>query len=1317
MSPFDKTVHKSKTRASFIPASRIRSLLLAPASKLRATDGTLSANVVAESESPTGEAAIHTSSELKVCTIAVDTQTGSHAMTDKLSAATAVSAMSSSFATSKTTQFADTEQKEPVPRMRGQQSNLILELSPPSITPSNAFSTILAEDTPRSTNPGSRWKNLAWKAFKQALAVLKDASAAFPPLQSAVSALVRILAQIEEISDARDDLEMMGRRILALSTLLSQYQERTTDEDTQNRISGMTALIAQQARRIEAKLAPGVRNVIANSPVARDLLESMRAVSFFITLFQTDTALNNEAKAIEMKNLISQFHDFYVLEKLCPVPGSSFADVHSNGKCMPGTRVGVLTELMVWATERDSPGIYLLSGMAGAGKSAIARSFANVLDSQGLLGASFFCSRASEARSNVTGIIPSIAFRLAYHSHQFAEAVIRAIKLAPGISFSHCSPSIQFTNLIMHPLLTLPPTVLIPVVVIDALDECSGRNIVQELLALFVRSSPSLIGSRLKVLITSRPELHIERALNVDGVARHLRLRDIEDMIVSADVEKYLKKNLGDISRRIRSPEWPTTKSITDLVHRTGQLFIFAFTVVQYLSAETLSPKEIKTRLDNILSASFPTKIQTAAIDALYGQIINAAWEGKEPDEKLVRRHALATIITLREPLTLSAISGLLGEDPDDLEFILADFRSVLDIPSSSNAPVTIFHASFPDYMTDGRRSGDNALALEKHHAALALRCIELMNSLLHHNMCGITRSDSAASIAETVLRRSVPAHLRYASIHWGSHISSMIPGEVDPNLISELAAWTRTHVLHWLECLSVIGQMHLAPDTLQKAISFVSSHNFHEIDNVLDDVRRMLPQIFTFASIYPCEVYHSALEWLPIDCSLRKLYRRGSAPCVLAGVPQHWDKCERILGHGARCNCAAVSPDGAHVVSASSDNKAYIWSMNTGRMEHELVGHSDEVICVAYAPDGKRIASGSMDTTIRLWSVFTAETERSLVGHTQAVTAVAFSPDGSRLASGSHDTTIRVWNVELAANERELRVHSGPVYSIAFAFEGARILSSSEDGTIQISAADTGETQWTYSIKYCWTVVFSVDGRRMAAGAYDDGYIIRLWNARNRELEHALAGHTQPVRSIAFSPDGSRLVSGSLDRTIRIWNADSGQTEQRFSANPSMITSVSFSPDGTRVISAEDRAVRIWSGSVNEVTTPVGGSAWVWSVVFITPGDRIITRSCRNTVQIWNAVTGDLEKKFTETALAQSFPDLIPPYNPFERLESASVNCELGAAGDYLSLHSESDPHYKRLWIWSDYQQGIRSSAFQGTRACVGYNSGRVVIVDLSHL
>jgi hypothetical protein len=365
----------------------------------------------------------------------------------------------------------------------------------------------------------------------------------------------------------------------------------------------------------------------------------------------------------------------------------------------------------------------------------------------------------------------------------------------------------------------------VPVIVIDALDECANVNAVRELVeALMPFGSKASKDVRVKFFLTSRPEPRISTSFGADLTARRLRLHDVDHEIIIEDITKYLKKNLNDIAQRMNSRHWPSDTDLEKLVDRTGELFIFAFTAIQYLSDESLSKDELQGRLENILSDSRSSQIQTGGIDSLYHQILNAAWAGKEPEEQTARRQALKTILCLRELLFLSGISALQRErDPDRLKLVLADFHSVIDIPSSSDLPVRIFHASFSDYLMTRNRSQANWLDIQESHGALALQCLRCMNSWLHENICGIVRGQAISTIGKDVVEQAIPIHCQYASIHWAAHLSLVTLGTHHSNIISELQIFSSKHMLHWLECLSLIGKLDVAVDCLQKTILFTS--------------------------------------------------------------------------------------------------------------------------------------------------------------------------------------------------------------------------------------------------------------------------------------------------------------------------------------------------------------------------------------------------------------------------------------------------------------------------------------------------------------
>ena len=163
------------------------------------------------------------------------------------------------------------------------------------------------------------------------------------------------------------------------------------------------------------------------------------------------------------------------------------------------------------------------------------------------------------------------------------------------------------------------------------------------------------------------------------------------------------------------------------------------------------------------------------------------------------------------------------------------------------------------------------------------------------------------------------------------------------------------------------------------------------------------------------------------------------------------------------------------------------------------------------------------------------------------------------------------------------------------------------------------GHTDWARS------VAFSPDGRRLVSTSDDD--TVRVWNAETGALQQTLEGHTDWVWSVAFSPDGRRLASASCDKTVRIWDAETGVLQQTLEDHIDWVLSVAFSPDGRRLASASgDTTVRIWdTGSDTLQQTLEGHTALVWSVAFSPDGRELASASDDKTVRIWNAETGVL--------------------------------------------------------------------------------------------
>src|SRR5712675_1856739 len=159
-------------------------------------------------------------------------------------------------------------------------------------------------------------------------------------------------------------------------------------------------------------------------------------------------------------------------------------------------------------------------------------------------------------------------------------------------------------------------------------------------------------------------------------------------------------------------------------------------------------------------------------------------------------------------------------------------------------------------------------------------------------------------------------------------------------------------------------------------------------------------------------------------------------------------------------------------------------------------------------------------------------------------------------------------------------------------------------------------------------SVAFSRDGSRIVSGSWDK--TIRLWDAETGDpIGKPLEGHSSRVESVAFSPDGSRIVSGSSDNTIRLWDAETGDPIVKpLEGHSSSVESVAFSPDGCRIVSgSSDNTIRLWDAETGDaIGKPLEGhSSGVNSVAFSPDGSRIVSGSEDNAIRLWDAEVSDI--------------------------------------------------------------------------------------------
>ena len=242
---------------------------------------------------------------------------------------------------------------------------------------------------------------------------------------------------------------------------------------------------------------------------------------------------------------------------------------------------------------------------------------------------------------------------------------------------------------------------------------------------------------------------------------------------------------------------------------------------------------------------------------------------------------------------------------------------------------------------------------------------------------------------------------------------------------------------------------------------------------------------------------------------------------------------------------------------------------------------HDGFVRCVAFSPDGTRALSGGVDASICLWDVATGTEQRRFVGHSKVIESVAFCPDGRHMLSGSYDGSMRLWDVNTGKEVHRFEGHTHAVWSLAVSADGRRALSGDGagfgPGVLRLWDLQTARELRRFEHKSVVDqVAFSPDGSRFLSASIDAGdAYLHLWDAQSgSEIRSFREAHgAMRTTSVVFSKDGRRILSGSWDQTMRWWDVPSGRLLRHFPL-PRYIYAVALSPDERRAVAGVGDAV-----------------------------------------------------------------------------------------------------------------------------------------------
>ena len=362
-------------------------------------------------------------------------------------------------------------------------------------------------------------------------------------------------------------------------------------------------------------------------------------------------------------------------------------------------------------------------------------------------------------------------------------------------------------------------------VVIDALDECDNEQDIRELLRIIFQAK-RIKKCPLRFFITSRPEVPITYSFYkiTDAYFYDFALHEVDDPTIRHDITVYLTSELRNIYCKYSgdSSDWPSPEKVCHLAERAGKFFIYAATACRFIDGgrSALFQERLTEILKDDSDGSEP-------IDKMYLQILEyiACEYTREKDRKIYFekfQRIIGSVILLLNPLAVSSLSKLLSYSnqatssatTESVKLMLSPLSSILNIPKHEEAPISLFHLSFRDFLLSKERCKNKDLFVSeaKTHRSLVQCCLEAMLTTLRQDVCQLSKPGVLASeVEQDTIRKSLPAHIQYACQYWTTHLERIKDDQ--RNLIElrdngPVHIFFRSHFLYWLEALSLMGKV-----------------------------------------------------------------------------------------------------------------------------------------------------------------------------------------------------------------------------------------------------------------------------------------------------------------------------------------------------------------------------------------------------------------------------------------------------------------------------------------------------------------------------
>ncbi|UKZ76962.1 hypothetical protein TrVFT333_004678 [Trichoderma virens FT-333] len=832
----------------------------------------------------------------------------------------------------------------------------------------------------------------------------------------------------------------------------------------------------------------------------------------------------------------------------------------------------------------------------------------------------FFCQATDVRLNNAIAVLKGLVYLLLFRQPTLAARV----RDRYGHVDEKLLREVNGWDTLCSMLLSLlqEPGVQTPYLIVDGLDECQTG--LDDLLWLIVRLS----SSRARILVSSRNWPSIDDALSAATLKVPLCL-ELNTQAISAAVDIYIGYKVEQLKRSKKYDE-ETRKTVQQyLASNADGTFLWVALVCQELSDPKVRKWHTLAMLNDFLT-EFPS-----GLDALYVRMAEQIFGSRDAE---LCRQVLAVASVVFRPVALTEILSLV-ESPGDFPDEANSLREIIELCGSfltlREGVIHFVHQSAKDFLM--KKVLDKILpqGLDIEHNMIATLSVQAMSRTLKRNVYKLPSPGFSIDMVK-VPDPDPLGPVRYACVYWADHLRNGMSKTNKHDLQDGgfIHSFLVRHFLYWLEALSLLRNIEAGIVATEQVLSMVRVSLQDEQDSRESDLAKLAQDAWRFIRYYktgievaPLQVYVSALVFSPALSMVRKLFRKEEPEWMLMMplMEEDWSACLQTLdGHSEGVTSVVFSPDGKQLASGSYDGTVRMWDSATGENLRTLEGGDGyRVYSVAFSPDCRQVASAS-DDGLKMWDAATGRCLWTLDG--SGSRSVAFSPDGRQMVSGSNDG-VYMWNAVTGEFLTTLTGHSDyhndiKVQSVAFSPDSTQVASASDNG-LQIWDAATGRCLWTHvGGSRTRSVAFSPNSKQVAWSSYGS---VLVWDLATGENLRTLGGGDELVYSVAFSPDGRQLASGSGGGMARVWDAATGRRLRVLHGHDkSVVRSVEFSPDGRQLASgSEDSRVWLWNIATRHQMTLEGHSGPVQSVTLSPNGRQVASGSSDGTVRVWDTTTG----------------------------------------------------------------------------------------------